>query len=1049
MNSSFLTDFQENSIPLLQNNNESDDLLNLQLKEENLILKEENESLKSQISRFETEIFPELQASHMKIRDLTTQLQESNKNSENAQNRLKLSQMKFQEIENKHQSNKSLCEQLQNDKDTALLRIQELEKKQKSLSSEVERLKQDNSKLTSSTQTFYSQIFHITGSRASSLTDVISIISSMKENQNDLKKQEDNPNKNLVTHAIVEKIQSRQKNYKALVHELKQANQELTTNNNLKDRQIAQLQNEIRILKENESKRSDRVQIQLQDTLDQLQNEKSCQLNQENKISKLLQENEKLATENDKKEIQIQNLEEQNKMLNNKINQTNKNNQQNESKLNEQINQNKALINQLQDNCKQNIDQLNSTIKAKRRLKKQLEELENEYKGKMMENSKKLTSLELSNRSLEDEKKTLLSHLQAAQASHIEANSAFDSVKQEVKQREQALSLIRQLIEKQKNELETMSKEKQRLLVLIRKQSEISTKFEHLLLSETEKTKLLDSQVKKFEMEKLKLNDNSNTVSQKFLTELTNKFINHSNNPTTKSQLRSIITAAKPTEEILFSLFEVLFKNNESLSNQIEQLNENQANIEKESNYFKNNSERIQSIIKSTISSFKKILSNQTIKNNDIVDFLTNETSKLESVMKDREFIDSQFISLDFLFNGSYDERKKAIMQISENGWNSNETFSLFCVLSLINIAQEREIKQLRALSAEFEQIQETLNCSNANEVIDVVNRLSKKLKKSQRNNQSLIEEIQSASIILPQNEELQQEIQLKQNEINNLKDEIEFITKENLQMKNEVSEIRKNETDTQFELLQKEEDLRRQNEEYMWTIDSKTKEIKKLENDLVEANSMITSIQQELKDNEQNYVNQIQSLEQQLNSITRQFKLKEKQYKAKIKQVGNKYQGEIDHLEEAQNEIEEKMNQSINAARKQNEEKEQLIRKISESLKASEGRNQLMMNDLSKLKVMKKSLEMKIESLTEQIKRDEQILKSKFEFQLMSEETKHQEELANTKARFLTERDHLIIHVLSCFNELDQFDDKDINVSDFETAITHIGEQYVNLKRQ
>lgn len=1060
MNFSFSSD-QDPQIGQTRNFTKASEFSNIQLKEENIILKEENQSLKSQLSRVKSELFPELENAHMKIRELTTQLQESNKNCDNLQNRLKLSQMKCQEIENKRQGNEAKYEQLQNEKNLMSKKCQENQEIIDSLNIEISNLKDENNQAKSDEQQFFSRLISLSGKQISSYSDVLNAFIKLKDERpvefREINVSQELPPQNeVISSEAIEKIKSKFHKYKEIIRQLQTENQTLTN-------QLSQKDASLQKFKENEEFTNNR----LQDTLSQLQDSKKFNNEKEYLYDQLNQVKEQLEIDNSKKDGQIHDLTFQIQNIQTKLSHKNEEHERlvsqlsqktlSEQELTHQIQQYKKLTNELQEKCSKSAIKIASINKTKKHIKARLAEAEAENKSKIAENSKKITSLELENQRLEEDNKTLLSQLQAARASHAEANSAYNSVKKDSQQMERALSLIKSVVEKQKDDFQIFAKEKEDLICLIRKQSQLLTEFEQLYSNEQANSKVLTQQVKKLEKEnakeKQKAIDCVNSIDNKCLEIINNSFTKKlENEDEIRNKLVPILVSQTSTPvEKIETIFQIIFeklKENKKILNQLNEKKQKEELVDKEIHKYQNHNDNAQSILKATISGFYKFLNNQEIspiQNQNLINFISNETDKLESFMKENKLIDPQFISVDLLFNGSLDDRKRAIQAISNEGWNSDDTFSLFSIASLINICQEKELIKLRKISEELSQVQRSLGCTNASEVLSMVTSLSKKLKKAKTQNQSLLDEIQNSSVVIPQNEELQQVVQSKEAIISNLNQEIEKIQKEKEMIQQQNISLEKSKNEIKIEMHQKNEDYQKHVFQLEKTISDKINEIEELKMKASESMATIDSIKQcDLKKDEQ-----IKELQNEIESLTKRIKLKEKQHKQKVKQIIHKYEDLTSQLEKNKNDIENKLNESLKNYKSQNDEKDELVKRMADSLENSEKRNKKMLNDLYHLNIIKKSNEMKIQSLIDQMKREEQMLTAKFEFKLMALETKHQEDIAKTRVRYLTERDHVIIHVLHCFDELDQFDDKDISVPEFEASVSQVGKNYLALKKQ
>ena len=234
---------------------------------------------------------------------------------------------------------------------------------------------------------------------------------------------------------------------------------------------------------------------------------------------------------------------------------------------------------------------------------------------------------------------------------------------------------------------------------------------------------------------------------------------------------------------------------------------------------------------------------------------------------------------------------------------------------------------------------------------------------------------------------------------------------------------------------------------EFEKVIDTRNKEIRdltiKLTKVTAESNEQIDRLKKtndQLKELNEKRVSQFKKT---LALLQEKKKNKEEQFTAKLKAA------EVHHMEEVskfQADIEQMKKELLNTTennQKQTTEKDELNRRLATSLKKSEERNQKMTNELSKLAIANKTLEAQIKSTQDQMKREAQLLNTKYTFDTMANESSFQEKLNALKTKMLKERNDLVFLVLSELDELDDFDADDIDEDSFKSAIQRIGKEY------
>jgi hypothetical protein len=137
------------------------------------------------------------------------------------------------------------------------------------------------------------------------------------------------------------------------------------------------------------------------------------------------------------------------------------------------------------------------------------------------------------------------------------------------------------------------------------------------------------------------------------------------------------------------------------------------------------------------------------------------------------------------------------------------------------------------------------------------------------------------------------------------------------------------------------------------------------------------------------------------------------------------------------------KVADTLQAMKQQAQDNHDLSEKLAESLANSERRNQQMTNEISKLSVAKKALELQVKSLNEQMKREVQIAHSQAALKAMSAETRFQEDLTAVKGQMTKDKMALITTILSEFDELEQFADEEIDDHEFIRVIETVAKTY------
>jgi chromosome segregation ATPase len=115
------------------------------------------------------------------------------------------------------------------------------------------------------------------------------------------------------------------------------------------------------------------------------------------------------------------------------------------------------------------------------------------------------------------------------------------------------------------------------------------------------------------------------------------------------------------------------------------------------------------------------------------------------------------------------------------------------------------------------------------------------------------------------------------------------------------------------------------------------------------------------------------------------------------------------------------------------------ICEKLSNSLTETQRKRKRMATQISNLQAAKVSLEMQIQSLNDQIRREAQIVNSQMAVRKMNLETQFQEELNSMISRSAREKIGLMTSVLAAFDVIEQFDGEDITEDVFLRTIEKI----------
>jgi len=1053
----------------------------LQLRTMNETLVQENESLKQQLEKA-LSLTKELETVHSKCRELNSQVLDSNQKNETLQSRLKLSQSRITE------SDKLLIE-----KENSLRQLgavlndlkEENEKskvKNESLMKQIESDNHGKKEKESEFASFMKEVSSVFGFEVSSYGQVVSNCRRMKE----IEQKENNESKKSNNELVHSKLEKKYNRIKSAFQALGQENDEKTSLLNEKIEELESICNDKdSIIKRNEnemgSMKQEIVQMKeevrqtkgkMQDLklkMDQKINEKNQELNS---IQELLdQSNARVAELKNR----ISSIQQQETTESNSYMQEISNQKKIIDELSKQFEESKQNINDLQQKMKSTLIQLhkkqskNDKIRSKLRLSsKRIAEMDCFMQDMQM----RIDSYETEMRERDEELDNLRLQLQAAYASHSQGEAAFLSQSQDNHKLQQALGLLESLCEEQRKEISALANAKRELMDTVYRQSQMINVFEGKMHIQNEKISEFEKSKNQSKIRKDQCDGNDLSL----LSVLSNYLVPEFHEPL-KGKLLNVLNSnsINPIQRVIACFQEVgkAFKLSvQPYQTKEEKLNQDIADKDKQLISLRNHSKLSQCLLQSMyylIRSKKQSLDMNIDSKGfeqEFIDFASQKAKQLEDSLKENDLLDSQFMSMNFLFSGTYEDRRRALQEIAALGWDSSSTFNMFCLQLLINITQDQELQRLRnslfSYKNDNEQVKDILGSANEEiAVSDLVIKYVQKYKKlkikyfdlvnycSQMQEKEIdIDEIENQRILC---EQQANDIQNSQKTIAGLIDQIDTLT---LSMKEKDSIIE--------EYLQKNMKLDNDIKQIQITssqeisnlekaIDEKVQQIKtlgfQLKKSLSDFEIYEKSHQGELDAIKTSLGNKLVRLQQSYVSLKAKKKKVEKSLNSKLKSIENESQDEMQKICDSHRSIEIQFEENLQKFKAEIEEKQHLSSKLSEELTNSEERNKELLIELSKLSMSKKSLELQVQSLTDQLKREIQLLNSQSTFKEMSKETKHQEEINSLRSRFISEKNSILSNILESFDSLNAFENEDIEEETALEQIYNIARNYRRMK--
>ena len=1039
-------------------------------------LQQENETLKQQLDKA-LELPRELEVQHKKTRELTSQLLDANQKIENLQNRLKMSQQRTQESENKQMESETKIRQMTIELEKSINSKHDLEQKMEELKTQQEKFSNSYESANNEQQLFFGQMAALCSQEITSYSQCLDAVKSI---QNISRKQSEAHNEMKEVQKKVQKQSKKIQKLKEAVAQLAQEKEQMVKERDECQKgisnvasetkqkvaqangKISELKSKIAELRGELKKKDDAIEREKENTQKVMSEKQSEKQMYEQLIG---ERNQRIAELKERAQVpEIQANEERERLIDDIAHKC----QENEL-LNDRLRQSQNLIKELENKVRASYSQIQKVQNSKDKLKQK----QQQYETRVAELEKTIAVMKLeqdsnyaqqNNNNMELE--SLRMQLQAAEVSHTQGAAAFEAQRQETEKLKKSLDLIEQTVKDLRNEIDSLNTEKTKLLDIVKKQN--------LLINELEKTakdskQAADDLRKKLKLQTDKMNDPYE--NPQLVSTIQQNFIPLFNEPL-RSKLTSLLasTPGHPLQKansVFRAVADAYIASGQPAKEKEEELKKAVA----EFNSKKDAIDSILSLAEATIQSLSFIA--RTLKsdneamqcepgrNKEMLDCATKSLQKLEGALSSNDLLDPQFVSMTFLTGGSFEDRRAALQEVATLGWNSRITFDLFCLQLLINSVQEKELQQMRAsydsIYADIEQIKDATGCEDISLFSEYISQLAskmlhmksvnKKLNAYIKSLESREDEIKAQEDLVSAYEELQQQVCEMEQQIKHLQSEIK--KSQTLLRQREMKIQQLEETNARNETVSTEEmqRLRAEITDYEHEIDEKNIQIRNLNLQLQQSKSeteiQLRSAKKQADEVNASNIAKIEKYQLMYQQVKEKKKASEKALIQKYNDAQKTQQNEMTKLVQCQNELKEKLADTIQQLRQQSDEKNALAKKLTENLNVSEERNKQMTAEITKLSMAKKSLEVQVQSLTDQLKREVQLISSQNAFKEISIETRHQEEIASLKSKFNAEKNNLLLRILEEFDAIDILTDTDIDEESALDALHKVSDDY------
>ncbi|OHT16649.1 hypothetical protein TRFO_13079 [Tritrichomonas foetus] len=405
---------------------------------------------------------------------------------------------------------------------------------------------------------------------------------------------------------------------------------------------------------------------------------------------------------------------------------------------------------------------------------------------------------------------------------------------------------------------------------------------------------------------------------------------------------------------------------------------------------------------------------------------------------------ENKYCSPNSLFAGSLDNRIKSMNKLIEGELTTQQLVDLLTIQIIINVKEDEEINklndQVNSMSSLVEDFKYHFGSQQAIEISNKIDNYKQKIKKLKKSRNNISDDQFNKQNEKVQNLEdnmrtlvndatvLQTQLEIKTSQLESLQKNYEKLQIESSQIKSKHIE----------ELHRYEESLEKRNQE----LKNLTIKISKISIENEEKNKTLQKSNDELMQNltvkEEKYQNTVRLLQEKIQQLHSSLSQQEQSKKAEIIQ-----------LVKIQNELKTKLRESIKVMKEQVEENQILSNKFQESITVNENQTKMMNEEMNKLVLAKKAIELQLQSVKEQAKREIDVLNSQFSFKSLATETKYKEELNSIKTKLTNEKNSIILTFLEEFDELNNFEVDEVNSVNFQMAIKDIARKYRSMNYQ
>ena len=651
--------------------------------------------------------------------------------------------------------------------------------------------------------------------------------------------------------------------------------------------------------------------------------------------------------------------------------------------LRHKISELKAELKEVMETSEQNYNYARKYRKKGKSLARDLEEAMERLSALTIENDKLITD----GHAAEEDLKMLKLQLEAAHATHLEAQTAWNAVQSKNRQLSTTIDSLNEQLEDQRREISELCEGRGQTLRLL----EVMHKA--LCQAESKIGELVS------ENQRLKSARVDRVLPELRLSDLTIPY---------KGELKDRIESIWKTEMLgLKQKLQMAFDESQKVIEELQTQEPPPPIVDMEEiNAAKAEVTKYKEILTSVVGGLKQLAANEAQieekafceKNVGLQQFLALHALDIECF---KDCIDTRFISLGVLGPENQQNRIEIVKQISEM---SPEADAFISAVLIVNEYLNKEVQRLEASVSsrtDLEKAAEALGIEDLSELPARIEAIRKEVVK-------LVQYKKKLKTVARQ---LQKDVTQKESELSETSLRLSELESENHQLKCQLQVAENKQTLSQIDSdSQVSVSSIRSSQEIEERIQVLENTLTEKEDELKHLKELYEQSGQQAELSIQQLTQRAQSLAAKLRTIHeayQQLKLRDLEskdrYKKKVHSLNKQHMKELNEQRLRLQEARQLLNNTNSSLQERISQTNLLSKKLTESLAESEKRNQVLTDEISRLSIANQSLETRLKASEEKTNKERQVLQAQATAKILAAETQMHE--ASTKEKTILQR--------------------------------------------